>query len=288
VSSTQSGGGVAVSSSTALTSSFDHHDPSSSCHRVSYGGSSDAHDASWLCVVNMADIHVPDSDTSRSAKDSTNRRYFETASSFSTKSPTKPQRIVPPPVESQKTTSDFTNQIQSPAALPIESRQVSRVVTMVTPSNVTAYRFNTTVAKFPDIKNYMSVQNKSSVTTSSCATISHATASSSSVAGKTPEVIQTQPVRPVFVITSVNQSNVNVVRSSRSYPKPAYSYSCLIAMALKNSATGVLPVNEIYAFMTENFPYFQTAPDGWKNSVNVLILITKLYYMMTFSCRQFF
>ena len=38
--------------------------------------------------------------------------------------------------------------------------------------------------------------------------------------------------------------------NEKVWPKPVYSYSCLIAMALKNSETGALPVSEIYSFMT--------------------------------------
>ncbi len=51
------------------------------------------------------------------------------------------------------------------------------------------------------------------------------------------------------------------------YPKPPVPYSALIVMALRNSLTGQLPVSEIYKFLLDHFPYFKTAPPGWKNSV---------------------
>ncbi|XP_067113657.1 forkhead box protein R1 [Osmerus mordax] len=54
---------------------------------------------------------------------------------------------------------------------------------------------------------------------------------------------------------------------SGAWPRPPVNYCILIAMALSSSHAGSLNVQQIYNFTREHFPFFQTAPDGWKNTI---------------------
>ena len=56
------------------------------------------------------------------------------------------------------------------------------------------------------------------------------------------------------VINTVDQVLIKIklnkwFANEKIYPKPPYSYSCLIAMALRNSDSGTLPVSDIYEFI---------------------------------------
>ena len=62
-----------------------------------------------------------------------------------------------------------------------------------------------------------------------------------------------------------------------TYPRPPYSYANLIMLALKNSQTGSLCVNNIYKFISENFPFFDNPIIGtnWQNAVRHTLSLHK-------------
>uniref|UniRef100_A0A8C5MLP4 Forkhead box protein G1 n=1 Tax=Leptobrachium leishanense TaxID=445787 RepID=A0A8C5MLP4_9ANUR len=68
----------------------------------------------------------------------------------------------------------------------------------------------------------------------------------------------------------------NAEKSSVS-SKPPYSFSLLIYMAIEHSPNKCLPVKEIYSWILDRFPYFATAPTGWKNSVRHNLSLNKCF-----------
>lgn len=56
-------------------------------------------------------------------------------------------------------------------------------------------------------------------------------------------------------------------QDKESWPRPPLNYSHLVALALKSSPSCGLNVQQIYNFTRQHFPYFRTAPEGWKNTI---------------------
>jgi len=52
----------------------------------------------------------------------------------------------------------------------------------------------------------------------------------------------------------------------RIYPdiKPPYSYASLIAQAVNSSIEKRLSLSSIYQYITDNYPYYRTAQNGWQ------------------------
>ncbi|XP_041987572.1 forkhead box protein F2-like [Aricia agestis] len=54
---------------------------------------------------------------------------------------------------------------------------------------------------------------------------------------------------------------------ARRQEKPPFSYIALIVMAIRHSPSKKLTLSEIYAFLQQQFPFFRSSYQGWKNSV---------------------
>ncbi|THH10081.1 hypothetical protein EW145_g1586 [Phellinidium pouzarii] len=61
--------------------------------------------------------------------------------------------------------------------------------------------------------------------------------------------------------------NLDSLRDGPPGTKPFYPYSTLIRYAIKGSPNQKLLLEDIYYAIESRFPYFRTAPSGWKNSV---------------------
>ncbi|XP_071345656.1 forkhead box protein R1 [Trachinotus anak] len=114
------------------------------------------------------------------------------------------------------------------------------------------------------------------------AEIEHPPAAEHHMFGPDDAPLQEEPQQPEYMINNEDVS----CRSARNrckgrktkardnktlkpgcWPRPPVNYCILIALALKSSHAGSLKVQQIYNFIREHFPFFQTAPEGWKNTI---------------------
>ncbi|ESO07046.1 hypothetical protein HELRODRAFT_144946, partial [Helobdella robusta] len=59
--------------------------------------------------------------------------------------------------------------------------------------------------------------------------------------------------------------------------KPPFSFTVLILMAIDSSPSKQLLVKEIYKWVETNFPYYNRARKGWKNSVRHNLSLSKCF-----------
>ena len=63
--------------------------------------------------------------------------------------------------------------------------------------------------------------------------------------------------------------------------KPPLSFACMIFMSLESSPTKTLRVKDIYQWIQWKFPFYRSAPVGWKNSVRHNLSLNKCFKKVT-------
>ncbi|XP_074417243.1 forkhead box protein R1 [Larus michahellis] len=89
-----------------------------------------------------------------------------------------------------------------------------------------------------------------------------------------PETPEQQAMPMPWKSVVLRAQSVKLKRSRRTtpkikggWPRPPLNYCILITLALGNSASGSLTVQQIYHFTRQHFPFFKTAPEGWKSTI---------------------
>lgn len=76
---------------------------------------------------------------------------------------------------------------------------------------------------------------------------------------------------------STNDMNDQDQSQASQYSKPDTTYAAIITEAFNSHQNKLLTLNEIYTTIIERYPYFKTAPPGWKNSIRHNLSLHKAF-----------
>lgn len=72
---------------------------------------------------------------------------------------------------------------------------------------------------------------------------------------------------PVYGQTNIRSRDPKAYRRSYTHAKPPYSYISIITMAIEQSSTKMLTLNEIYQWIMDLFPFYRQNQQRWQNSI---------------------
>ncbi|KAM8989409.1 forkhead box protein R1 isoform 1-T2 [Ara ararauna] len=76
-------------------------------------------------------------------------------------------------------------------------------------------------------------------------------------------------------------------KTEGGWPHSPLNYCILISLTLCNSTGGSLAVQQIYQFTWQHFPFFQTAPEGWKSAIRHNLCFSSCFEKSTsFTCAK--
>lgn len=79
---------------------------------------------------------------------------------------------------------------------------------------------------------------------------------------RTPTTLASEMLGKTLILSEGKKGRGKV--SATGHVKPSVSYATLITRALSSAPSGLLTLNEIYEYICENHPFYQTAGTGWK------------------------